>query len=106
MTHTVTHTGKRADKNNGEDRTYLPQYTERKGSKIPENRQMERPDTLRNQQVMCSSHTTSSKKASKASAFDAFLLQKLYACEKVYADTHDNNKIYERDDGSNKQVSA
>ena len=45
---------------------YLPQYTERKGSKIPENRQMEHPDTLRNQQVMCSSHTTSSKKASKA----------------------------------------
>ena len=40
---------------------YLPQYTERKGSKIPENRQMEHPDTLRNQQVMCSSHTTSSK---------------------------------------------
>ena len=35
-----------------------------------------------------------------------FLLQKLCACEKVYADTHDNNKIYERDDGSNKQVSA
>ena len=65
MTHTVTHTGKRADKNNGEDRTYLPQYTERKGSKIPENRQMERPDTLRNQQVMCSSHTTSSKKHRK-----------------------------------------
>ena len=61
MTHTVTHTGKRADKNNGEDRMYLPQYTERKGSKIPENRQMEHPDTLRNQQVMCSSHTTSSK---------------------------------------------
>jgi hypothetical protein len=67
---------------------------------------MERPDRLRNQQVMCSSHTTISKKASKASAFDAFLLQKLCACEKVYADTHDNNKIYERDDGSNKQVSA
>jgi hypothetical protein len=63
---------------------YLPQYTERKGSKIPENRQMEHPDTLRknqvcdskseyanvaqsveqlirNQQVVCSSHTTSSK---------------------------------------------
>ena len=65
MTHTVTHTGKRADKNNGEDRMYLPQYTERKGSKIPENRQMEHPDTLRNQQVMCSSHTTSSKKHRK-----------------------------------------
>ena len=61
MTHTETHTGKRADKNNGEDRTYLPQYTERKGSKIPENRQTEHPDTLRDQQVMCSSHTTSSK---------------------------------------------
>ena len=61
MTHTETHTGKRADKNNGEDRTYLPQYTERKGSKIPENRQTEHPDTLRNQQVRCSSHPTSSK---------------------------------------------
>ena len=48
-----------------QDRTYLPQYTERKGSKIPENRQMECPDTLRNQQVMCSSHTTSSKKHRK-----------------------------------------
>ena len=44
---------------------YLPQYTERKGSKIPENRQMEHPDTLRNQQVMSSSHTTSSKKHRK-----------------------------------------
>mgnify|MGYP006974501595 CR=1 FL=1 len=44
---------------------YLPQYTERKGSKIPENGQTERPDTLRNQQVMCSSHTTSSKKHRK-----------------------------------------
>ena len=65
MTHTETHTGKRADKNNGEDRTYLPQYTERKGSKIPENRQTEHPDTLRDQQVMCSSHTTSSKKHRK-----------------------------------------
>ena len=44
---------------------YLPQYTERKGSKIPENRQMEHPDTLRNQQVRCSSHPTSSKKRRK-----------------------------------------
>ena len=50
-------------------RTYLPQYTERKGSKIPENRQTECPDTLRNQQVMCSSHTTSSKKALKSQGF-------------------------------------
>ena len=65
LTHTETHTGKRADKNNGEDRTYLPQYTERKGSKSPENGQTEHPDTLRNQQVMCSSHTTSSKKHRK-----------------------------------------
>ena len=69
LTHTETHTGKRADKNNGEDRTYLPQYTERKGSKSPENGQTERPDTLRNQQVMCSSHTTSSKKALKSQGF-------------------------------------
>ena len=65
LTHTETHTGKRADKNSGEDRMYLPQYTERKGSKSPENGQTERPDTLRNQQVMCSSHTTSSKKHRK-----------------------------------------
>ena len=35
-----------------------------------------------------------------------FLLQKLCACEKVSADTHDNNKLYERDDVINKQVSA
>ena len=48
---------------------YLPQYTERKGSKSPENGQTERPDTLRNQQVMCSSHTTSSKKALKSQEF-------------------------------------
>ena len=72
MTHTETHTGKRADKNNGEDRTYLPQYTERKGSKIPENRQTEHPDTLRNQQVMCSSHTTSSMKNLKSQWFQVF----------------------------------
>lgn len=44
---------------------YLPQYTERKGSKSPENGQTERPDTLRNQQVVCSSHTTNSKKHRK-----------------------------------------
>ena len=61
---------------------------------------------IRNQQVMCSSHTTSSKKHRKLRFSMLFLLQKLCACEKVYADTHDNNKIYERDDGSNKQVSA
>ena len=65
MTHTETHTGKRADKNSGEDRTYLPQYTERKASKSLKKQQAECPDTLRNQQVMCSSHTTSSKKHRK-----------------------------------------
>ena len=54
---------------------YLPQYTERKGSKIPENRQMEHPDTLRNQQVMCSSHTTSSKKHRR------FRLSMLFCCK-------------------------
>ena len=48
----------------------------------------------------------SSKKHRKPKLSMLFLLQKLCACEKVYADTHDNNKIYERDDGSNKQVSA
>jgi hypothetical protein len=55
---------------------YLPQYTERKGSKSPENGQTERPDTLRNQQVMCSSHTTSSKKHRKLRFSMLFLLQK------------------------------
>ena len=65
LTHTETHTGKRADKNNGEDRAYLPQYTERKASKSLKKQQAECPDTLRNQQVMCSSHTTSSKKHRK-----------------------------------------
>ena len=65
MTHTVTHTTKRVDGNSGEDRTYLPQYTERKASKSLKKQQAERPDTLRNQQVMCSSHTTSSKKHRK-----------------------------------------
>ena len=61
----LTHTTKRMDGNSGEDRMYLPQYTERKGSKSPENGQTECPDTLRNQQVVCSSHTTSSKKHRK-----------------------------------------
>ena len=44
---------------------YLPQYTERKASKSLKKQQAECPDTLRNQQVMCSSHTTSSKKHRK-----------------------------------------
>ena len=65
LTHTVTHTTKRVDGNSGEDRTYLPQYTERKASKSLKKQQAECPDTLRNQQVMCSSHTTSSKKHRK-----------------------------------------
>ena len=76
LTHTVTHTRKRADKNNGEDRAYLPQYTERKASKSLKKQQAECPDTLRNQQVMCSSHTTSSKKASKTSVFGVFFVAK------------------------------
>ena len=106
LTHTVTHTTKRMDGNSGEDRAYLPQYTEWKASKSLKKQRTEYPDTLRNQQVMCSSHTTSSKKHRKPKLSMLFLLQKLCACEKVYADTHNNNKIYERDDGSNKQVSA
>ena len=91
MTHTETHTGKRADKNNGEDRTYLPQYTERKGSKIPENRQTEHPDTLRDQQVMCSSHTTSSKKHRKlrfSMLFVAKTLKKVWVKMWVNCLTH------------------
>ena len=103
MTHTETHTGKRADKNNGEDRTYLPQYTERKGSKIPENRQTEHPDTLRDQQVMCSSHTTSSKKHRKlrfSMLFVAKTLKKVWVKMWVncltHTVTHTRNKLYPR----------
>ena len=65
MTHTVTHTTKRVDGNSGADRAYLPQYTERKASKSLKKQQTEYPDTLRNQQVRCSSHPTSSKKHRK-----------------------------------------
>ena len=35
---------------------------------------------IRNQQVMCSSHTTSSKKASKTSVFDAFCCRNAEKC--------------------------
>ena len=49
LTHTVTHTTKRVDGHSGEDRTYLPQYTERKASKSLKRQQAECPDTLRNQ---------------------------------------------------------
>ena len=103
MTHTETHTGKRADKNNGEDRTYLPQYTERKGSKIPENRQTEHPDTLRNQQVMCSSHTTSSKKHRKLRFSVLFCCKnaemvwvKMWVNRLTHTLTHKRNKLYPR----------
>ena len=65
LTHTMTHTTKRVDGNSGADRAYLPQYTDRKASKSLKKQQTECPDTLRNQQVMCSSHTTSSKKHRK-----------------------------------------
>ena len=61
LTHTVTHTTKRVDGNSGEDRAYLPQYTELKASKSLKKQQAECPDTLRNQQVVCSSHIISSK---------------------------------------------
>ena len=65
LTHTVTHTTKRVDGNSGEDRTYLPQYTEWKASKSLKKQRTEYPDTLRNQQVRCSSHPTSSKSSSQ-----------------------------------------
>ena len=65
LTHTVTHTTKRMDGNSGEDRAYLPQYTEWKASKSLKKQRTEYPDTLRNQQVRCSSHPTSSKKHRK-----------------------------------------
>ena len=61
LTHTVTHTTKRMDGNSGEDRAYLPQYTEWKASKSLKKQRTEYPDTLRNQQVRCSSHPTSSR---------------------------------------------
>ena len=75
LTHTVTHTTKRMDGNSGEDRAYLPQYTEWKASKSLKKQRTEYPDTLRNQQVRCSSHPTSSKKHRR------FRLSMLFCCK-------------------------
>ena len=95
LTHTVTHTTKRVDGNSGEDRAYLPQYTELKASKSLKKQQAECPDTLRknqvcdpkseyanvaqsveqlirNQQVVCSSHIISSRKQRKSNDFRCF----------------------------------
>ena len=95
LTHTVTHTTKRVDGNSGEDRAYLPQYTELKASKSLKKQQAECPDTLRknqvcdpkseyanvaqsveqlirNQQVVCSSHIISSRKRRKSNDFRCF----------------------------------
>ena len=79
------------------------QYTRQKGSKSPENGQTEHPDTLRNQQVMCSSHTTSSKKHRK------LRFSMLFCCENAekgvgqnvgqaltHTVTHKRNKLYPR----------
>ena len=95
LTHTVTHTTKRMDGNSGEDRAYLPQYTEWKASKSLKKQRTEYPDTLRknqvcdskseyanvaqsveqlirNQQVVCSSHIISSRKQRKSNDFRCF----------------------------------
>ena len=103
MTHTVTHTTKRVDGNSGEDRAYLPQYTELKASKSLKKQQAECPDTLRNQQVRCSSHPTSSKKHRK------LRFSVLFRCKNVenganqnvgqlltHTVTHMRNKLYPR----------
>ena len=72
LTHTVTHTTKRVDGHSGADRAYLPRYTERKASKSLKKQQAECPDTLRNQQVVCSSHIISSRKQWKSNDFRCF----------------------------------
>ena len=77
LTHTVTHTTKRMDGNSGEDRAYLPQYTEWKASKSLKKQQAECPDTLRNQQVRCSSHPTNSKKEEDLHCKSASFLERL-----------------------------
>ena len=61
LTHTVTHTGKRACGNSGDKtaRNYL--IVSGKAPKASEISAFEALTTLRNQQVMCSNHTTSSK---------------------------------------------
>jgi len=78
LTHTVTHTTKRMDGNSGEDRAYLPQYTEWKASKSLKKQRTEYPDTLRNQQVRCSSHPTSSTKRPENGCFRGVLLCKKF----------------------------
>ena len=61
LTHTVTHTGKRAYGNNGDKMLRNHSIMSGKAPKASEISAFVAPTTLRNQQVMCSNHTTSSK---------------------------------------------
>ena len=84
-------------------RTYLPQYAERKASKSLKKQQAECPDTLRNQQVVCSSHTTSSKSIENF-GFRCFFVAKTQKMVWVkmwvncltHTVTHTRNKLYPR----------
>ena len=61
LTHTVTHTGKRAYGNNGDKMLRNHSIMSGKAPKAHEISVFGVLTTLRNQQVMCSNHTTSSK---------------------------------------------
>lgn len=61
MTHTVTHTAKRTNGTNGHKHAREDAPGERKGRKAPVLRRVDDLHVLRNQQVACSSHVSSSK---------------------------------------------
>ena len=63
LTHTLTHTGKSPYGTSGTKRAKEDTDSNRKGLKIPIQRQLKGLDSLRNQQVARSSRVTSSRKS-------------------------------------------
>ena len=78
LTHTVTHTGKRAYGNNGDKMLRNHSIMSGKAPKAHEISVFGVLTTLRNQQVMCSNHTTSSKTARFLRKTGCFLVLALY----------------------------
>lgn len=61
LTHTATHTTKKADESNGDKSVKEGLDTEKRGVESGQNGRAELLFDLRNQQVVCSGHITSSK---------------------------------------------
>ena len=81
------------DGNSGEDRAYLPQYTEWKASKSLKKQRTEYPDTLRNQQVAGSSPASSSRNSLKTTVFREFLFAKVPNFRGAKIATHTGEKM-------------